>query len=64
MLNPTEKNEVFLKKGLKTYIKSFSLKKENLQKKEKTIHMLSLKNSQQKTEKLGSRFELKLGWWQ
>jgi hypothetical protein len=26
--------------------------------------MLSLKNSQQKTEKLGSRFELKLGWWQ
>jgi hypothetical protein len=26
--------------------------------------MLSLKNSQQKTEKLGFRFELKLGWWQ
>ena len=55
---------MFLKKGLKTYIKLFLLKKENLQKKEKTIHMLSLKNSQQKTEKLGFRFELKLGWWQ
>ena len=64
MLNPIEKNEVFLKKGLKTYIKLFSLKKENLQKNEKTIHMLSLKSSQQKTEKLGFRFELKLGWWQ
>ena len=50
--HPKESGAMFLKEDLKIYIKLFSLKKENLQKKVETIHLPNLTNFPKRRENI------------